>query len=119
MVKQYTGGRGTTVSIDAACIKDSLMNLLKVTGNAGRVITMGFSTAATEVNQFLITSKELDVRGSRLQNRMFGKAIELIQEGKLDLNGSASHTFPIDRAQEAFDFADTHDPSIRKIVFTF
>ena len=119
MVKQYTGGRGTTVSIDAACIKDSLMNLLKVTGNAGRVMTMGFSTAATEVNQFLITSKELDVRGSRLQNRMFGKAIELIQEGKLDLNGSASHTFPIDRAQEAFDFADTHDPSIRKIVFTF
>ena len=82
MVKQYTGGRGTTVSIDAACIKDSLMNLLKVTGNAGRVMTMGFSTAATEVNQFLITSKELDVRGSRLQNRMFGKAIELIQEGK-------------------------------------
>ena len=119
MVKQYTGGRGTTVSIDAACIKDSLMNLLKVTGNAGRVMTMGFSTAATEVNQFLITSKELDVRGSRLQNRMFGKAIELIQEGNLDLNGSASHTFPIDRAQEAFDFADTHDPSIRKIVFTF
>lgn len=42
-----------------------------------------------------------------------------IQEGKLDLNGAASHTFPIDRAQEAFDFADTHDPSIRKIVFTF
>ncbi len=119
MVKQYTGGRGTTVSIDAVCLKDSLMNLLKVTGNAGRVMTMGFSTAATEVNQFLITSKELDVRGSRLQNRMFGKAIELIREGKLDLNGSVSHTFPIEQAQEAFDFSDTHDPSIRKIVFTF
>ena len=119
MVKQYTGGRGTTVSIDAACTRDSLMDLLKVTGNAGRVMTMGFSTAAVEVNQFLITSKELDVRGSRLQNRMFGKAIQLIKEGKLDLNGSASHTFPIDQAQKAFDFSDTHDPSIRKIVFTF
>ena len=119
MVKQYTGGRGTTVSIDAACTKDSLMDLLKVTGNAGRVMTMGFSTAAVEVNQFLITSKELDVRGSRLQNRMFGKAIDLIREGKLDLSGSVSHTFPIEKAQEAFDFSDTHDPSIRKIVFTF
>ena len=92
---------------------------MKATGNAGRVITMGFSTDPTEINQFLITSKELDVRGSRLQNRMFGKAIEMIREGKLDLNGVVSHTFPLIEAQKAFDFADTHDPSIRKIVLTF
>lgn len=118
-VKEYTHDRGPTVSIDAACVKNSLMMLLEATGNAGRVITMGFSTAPTEVNQFLITSKELDVRGSRLQNKMFGKAIEMIKDGKLDLTGSASHTFPLTQAQKAFDFVDTHDPSIRKVVFTF
>lgn len=118
-VMEYTNGRGATVSIDAACVKDSLLNLLKATGNAGRVITMGFSTAPTEVNQFLITSKELDVRGSRLQNKMFGKAIEMINAGTLDLAGSVSHTYPLTRAQEAFNFLDTRDPSIRKIVLTF
>lgn len=118
-VKEYTYGHGSTVSIDSACTKDSLLSLLKATGNAGRVMTMGFSVAPTEVNQFLITSKELDVRGSRLQNKRFGKAIDMINEGTLDLNGSVSHTFPIEKAQEAFDFVDTHDPSIRKIVFTF
>lgn len=118
-VLEYTGGRGSTVSIDAACVKDSLLLLLKATGNAGRVITMGFSTAATEVNQFLITSKELDVRGSRLQNKMFGKAISMLRERTLDLTGAVSHTFPLTKAQEAFDFVDTHDPSIRKVVLTF
>lgn len=118
-IKEYTFGHGTTVSIDASGTKDSLMTLLKVTGNAGRVMTMGFSTAPVEANQFLITSKELDVRGSRLQNKMFGKAIEMIREGKLDLTGSVSHTFPLTKAQEAFDFVDSRDPSIRKIVFTF
>lgn len=118
-VKEYTYGHGATVSIDAVCNKDSLINLLQATGNAGRVMTMGFSTAGTEINQFLITSKELDVRGSRLQNKMFGKAIDLINEGKLDLNNSVSHTFPLTKAQEAFDFVDSHDPSIRKIVLTF
>ena len=71
------------------------------------------------VNQFLITSKELDVRGSRLQNKRFGDAIRLINEGKLDLNGSVSHTFPLVKAQEAFDFVDSRDPSIRKIALTF
>ncbi len=118
-VNEYTYGHGATVSIDSACTKDSLYQLLKATGNAGRIITMGFSVAPTEVNQFLVTSKELDIRGSRLQNKMFGKAIELIKEGKLDLNGTVSHTFPLLKAQEAFDFADSHDPSIRKIVLTF
>lgn len=118
-VKEYTEDHGATVSIDAACTKDSLIQLLNATGNAGRVITMGFSIDPTEVNQFVITSKELDIRGSRLQNHKFGEAIQLINEGKLDLNGIVSHTFHLNKAQEAFDFVDSHDPSIRKIVLTF
>lgn len=118
-VREYTNGHGATVSIDASGTSDSLMKLLRATGNAGRVMVMGFSTAPIEINQFLITSKELDVRGSRLQNKRFGDAIRLIQEGKLDLKGSVSHTFPLTKAQEAFDFVDSRDPSIRKIVLTF
>lgn len=117
--RELTGGYGPTVSIDAACTKDSLLTLLNATGNAGRVMTMGFSVAPTEVNQFVITSKELDVRGSRLQNKKFQTAIDLIKEGKLDLSGTVSHTYPLEKAQEAFDFVDAKDPSIRKIVLTF
>lgn len=118
-VREITGGYGATVSIDAACAGDSLMSALKCTGNAGRVITMGFSAADTPVNQFLITSKELDVRGSRLQNRRFGEAIELLKEGKVSLEGAVSHTFRLSDAKEAFEFADSRDPVIRKIAFTF
>ena len=118
-VKEYSNGRGPTVTIDAACTKDSLMNAIKVTGNAGRVITMGFSISPTEVNQFLITSKELDVRGSRLQNKKFGEAIKLINEGKIDLSGAVSHTFNYLDAQRAFDFIDSKDYSIRKIALLF
>ena len=118
-VREYTGGHGSTVSIDASGTRDSLLKLLTVTGNAGRVMVMGFSTAPAEINQFLVTSKELDVRGSRLQNKKFGEAIELIKAGKLDLSGSVSHTFPFTKAQEAFDFIDSRDPSIRKVVLTF
>lgn len=117
--KEYTEGYGPTVSIDAACTKDSLLTLLKATGNAGRVVTMGFSVAATEVNQFLITSKELDVRGSRLQNKKFKTAIDLIEEGKISLKGSISHTMPFLEAQKAFDLIDSKNADIRKIVLTF
>lgn len=118
-VREYTDGYGTTVSIDAACLKTSLLELLKATGNTGRVMTMGFSVAPTDVNQFLITAKELDVRGSRLQNKKFGEAIDLINEGKLNLNGTVSHTYPFLKAKEAFAFVASGDPSIRKVALTF
>ena len=119
-VKEYTtDAYGPTLSIDCACTKDSLGTLIRVAGNASRVITMGFSIAPTEVTNFGITSKELDIRGSRLQNKKFQTAIDLINEGKLDLDHKISHTFNILDAQKAFDFNDSRDPSIRKIVFTF
>ena len=119
-VKEYTtDAYGPTLSIDCACTKDSLGTLIKVTGNAGRVITMGFSVTPTEVTNFGITSKELDIRGSRLQNRKFQQAIDMVKAGTLDLDHKISHTFHYLDAQKAFDFADSRDPSIRKIVLTF
>lgn len=116
---ELTDGYGPTVTIDVACFKGSLLTACQATGNAGRVITMGFSVAPDEINQFVITSKELDVRGSRLQNRKFQAVIDLVNEGKVDLSNSVSHTFNFLDAQKAFDFNDSHDPSIRKIVLTF
>ena len=118
-VREYTGGYGVTVSIDAACTSDSLGRLLEATGNAGRVITMGFSIDNTPVTQFKITSKELDIRGSRLQNKKFQGVIDLVNEGKLNLKDSVSHTYHFTDAQKAFDFIDSKDPSMRKIVLTF
>ena len=80
---------------------------------------MGFGTETDYINQFVITSKELDVRGSRLQNRKFQTVIDMVNKGEINLKGSVSHTFKIEDAQEAFDFADSKDPSIRKIAFIF
>lgn len=117
--RALTGGYGATVTIDAACVKGSLMTALRATGNAGRVITMGFSVSPDEVNQFMITSKELDVRGSRLQNSKFQTVIDMVENGTIDLSGSISHRYYFEDAQEAFNLVDSHDPSIRKIVLTF
>lgn len=115
-IDELTEGRGVTVSMDAACTKDSLMRIMEVTGNAGRVMALGFSTAPTEINQFLIASKELDIRGSRLQNNKFKEAIAMIQSGELDFTGEVSHVFSLEDAQKAFDFIDSRDESIRKVV---
>ncbi|SDY18962.1 L-gulonate 5-dehydrogenase [Evansella caseinilytica] len=115
-ISEYTAGRGVSVSMDAVCSRDSLMQLMKITGNAGRVMALGFNTQPIEINQFLIASKELDIRGSRLQNHKFSEAIELIKAGKLDFTGEVSHTFKLEEAQKAFDFIESRDPLLRKVA---
>ena len=101
---ELTDGYGPTVVIDAACFHGSFLTACKCAGNAGRVITMGFGVDPDEINQFAITSKELDVRGSRLQNRKFQTVIDMVNKGKVNLNNSISHRFYFEDAQKAFDF---------------
>lgn len=117
--KELTDGYGVTVAIDCAFIPQSMLILTEACGNAGRVMSMGFSVEPVPVNPFWITSKELDVRGSRLQNRKFQLVIDRINRGEVDLKGSVSHTFSLLEAQKAFDFAMSGDPSYRKVVLTF
>jgi L-gulonate 5-dehydrogenase len=118
-IREITDGYGVTVSVDAACTKDTLPFLLNVTGNAGRVITMGFSEEKSEVTQLKITAKELDVRGSRLQNKRFQEVLDLIEADQLDLTGTVSHVYKFADIQKAFDLIDSGDTSIRKVVISF
>lgn len=118
-VMGLTAGYGATASIDAACTRDSLPLLIKCTGNAGRVITMGFIEEPSEVAQFRITAKELDIRGSRLQNKRFPTVIKLFEEGKISFEGMISHVMPYYDIQKALDLIDSRDPSVKKIVLRF
>jgi L-gulonate 5-dehydrogenase len=114
----YTAGDGVTVAIDAACTQDSVMHALTAASHAGRVLVMGFSAVPTPISQFLISSKELDVRGSRLQHGRFPEAIGLVRDGAVDLTGAVSHTFPLADAQAAFDALLGRDPAVRKVALT-
>ena len=117
--KELTGGYGPTVTIDAACVKGSLLGACKASGNLGRIITMGFSVAPDEINQFVITSKQLEIHGSRLHSHLFGEAVKLVEERKVNLDGVVSHHFPFMDCHKAFDFVESRDPSMRKVVLTF
>ncbi|MDR1253316.1 MAG: alcohol dehydrogenase catalytic domain-containing protein [Treponema sp.] len=117
-LKEYTRW-GPTVSIDAAGFPGSLPLLTDLTCNAGRVITMAFLDEPSPVQQFKITAKELDVRGSRLQNNKFEEVIAALKAGKISLEGAVSHVIPFTDAIDAFKMIDAGDPSIRKVVLAF
>lgn len=118
-VRKLSGGYGPTVSIDAAGISSSLADLAEVTCNAGRVITMAFSEEPSQIAMFKITAKELDIRGSRLQNNKFEEVIDAVKNGLIDISGLVSHKIPFEKTKEAFELIDSKDPSVKKIALIF
>ncbi|MDR2150472.1 MAG: alcohol dehydrogenase catalytic domain-containing protein [Spirochaetaceae bacterium] len=117
-LQEYTRW-GPTVSIDAAGFTGSLPLLTELTCNAGRVITMAFLDEPSPVQQFKITAKELDIRGSRLQNNKFKEVIAAYNAGKIKIEGAVSHVYPFADAIAAFERIDSGDPAVKKIALAF
>lgn len=117
-LREYTGW-GPTVSIDAAGFTGSLPLLTELTCNAGRIVTMALLDEPSPVQQFRITGKELDIRGSRLQNNKFEEVIAAYRAGKIRIEGAVSHVMPFDDAIKAFELIDSGSPEIKKIALAF
>jgi len=116
-LREYTKW-GPSVSIDAAGFAESLSLLTEVSSNAGRIVTTGFLDRPSEVQQLRITAKELDIRGSRLQNKKFEEVICAYKAGKIKLEGSVSHVIPFADAVGAFEMLDSRKEDIKKAVFS-
>jgi L-gulonate 5-dehydrogenase len=83
-VKRLTDGMGADVSIDAACVGETLKQAIACTRNAGVVVTMGFADRPIQATELQITKNELDIRGSRLNNHKFPQVIDWFVSGKID-----------------------------------
>lgn len=63
-----------------------------------------------------ISSKELDLLGIFRYANVYKKAIELIAKGKIDLKTLITHHFPLEKTQEALEFADKSKDKCIKVI---
>ncbi|MBC7320655.1 hypothetical protein H5T89_08400 [bacterium] len=63
-----------------------------------------------------ISSKELDLLGIFRYANVYKKAIDLVAKGKIDLKSLITHHFPLEKTQEALEFADKNKDKCIKIV---
>lgn len=118
-VLELTDGLGVDVSIDAACVLESLECAYKSTRAGGIVVTMGFSDKIVPIKEFAITSKELDIRGSRLNNNKFSKVIEWVESGKLEPKNIISDYFHFTDIDKAFEKLKNDPENTMKVILTF
>lgn len=118
-VNEFTGGEGMPVVIDAACTLESFPLALDLASPAGRVVILGLLAAPSAVASVAITKKELDVVGSRLNNRRFPEVIDSMERGLYTPERLRTHSFPFTEAQKAFDLILNHPDQVRKIILMF
>ncbi|RRD66166.1 Zn-dependent oxidoreductase [Fretibacterium sp. OH1220_COT-178] len=117
-IADWTQGVGASVVIDAACVPELFASLLGMASPAGRVAHLGFSERPAQFLPLDITKKELTICGSRLSRRMFPRVIDWFSNG-VDPEKLVSHTFPVERVEEAFRLIEERPLETSKVLLTF
>jgi Threonine dehydrogenase and related Zn-dependent dehydrogenases len=106
-----TGGRGADVAFDCTNSSDGILVAMHCARPAGRVVLTGISGAEEDpVPVSVARRRGLGVQWCRRFLNNYPATLALAASGRLDVAPSVTHSFPLDRAQEAFqlvaDYAD-------------
>lgn len=118
-VRTLTDGIGADVAIDAACVGKTLEQAALAVRPAGVVVTMGFKDVQAPISEFHITSRELDIRGSRLNNNKFPQVIRWFEEGKLDPARIITDRIPFTDIEKGFRKLKDDPENTMKIILEF
>ena len=106
IVRAATDGDGADVVIAAIGVPQLVNQLLELTRPGGRVnLFAGYSgLGEATISANLIHYGELVVTGTSACTRdTFRTALNLLQSGQVDVSSLASHRFPLDQVQAAFE----------------
>jgi threonine dehydrogenase-like Zn-dependent dehydrogenase len=84
-IPEITGGRMVEAFLEASGASAAVRSSLDLIHYAGRIAFLGFPKEEISLPTYLITKKELDVRGSRNSVQEFPLAIKLIAEKAVDV----------------------------------
>ncbi len=104
-MNDYTAGKGTfDVMYECSGAQPALSGGLAAMRPRGVVLQLGLGGDMT-IPMMVVTSRELDLRGSFRFHEEFATAVHLMQSGLIDVKPLISHTLPLDEAEQAFQIA--------------
>ena len=116
----FTNNEGASLIFEATANINVLETCIQsIAAPAARVVVLGFTSELVKIPQVTIMSRELDVIGTRLNNKKFPQVIEWFTKGLVQPEKILSHVFTFDEAQKAFELTDTNPELVCKIVLTF
>lgn len=128
-VKEITGsamvggeevGYGFDVCIEAVGLPTTFQACIDCAAFGGRVVLIGVGKQNLDFNFTLIQKKELNIFGSRNALRKdFIELIDLVKDGKVDLEKIVTDIYPFNDAAQAFEDFSTKGGNMLKVGIDF
>ncbi|HEY6058313.1 MAG TPA: alcohol dehydrogenase catalytic domain-containing protein [Candidatus Limnocylindrales bacterium] len=105
-----TDGRGIDVAFEAAGENDAFETGIAVAAPLGQVIVVGIpSVDRTTFTASVARRKGLTIKLSRRMNRVYPRAVSLVERGVIDVQSVVTASLPLDRYDEAFGVASRRE----------
>ncbi len=106
------------VVFEASGEQDAINNALKILKPGGKLVLIGIPTSAEYTfNMDLMRRKELSVVNVRRQNHCVQEAIDLVVEGKIEIEKMVTHNFSLEETAAAFDMVEGYkDGAIKAMI---
>jgi L-iditol 2-dehydrogenase len=114
-ILEETGGRGVDVAFDCSNRSEPLSQCVHAARPAGRVVMTGIS--GEEDDPMPVSAarrKELTLQWCRRFRHNYPAAIALLAAGSVDVRGLITHSFPLERTQEAFELVANYADNVLK-----
>lgn len=118
-VRELTSGRGADVTIEAVggAQERSITDAVAATATRGRIVILGtFAKAPQPFPAYAFKNRELTIMGSHGHPSTFAPTLELVAQGRLRPADLITHTFPLDRTEDAFHLIDARRDGVIKVV---
>ena len=111
---------GFDVCIEAVGLPSTFQNCIDAAAFGGKIVLIGVGKKNLDFNFTLLQKKELNVFGSRnAMKKDFIELIDLVKEGKVDLEKIITNTYKFDDAAKAFNDFATNGGEMLKVVLDF
>jgi L-iditol 2-dehydrogenase/threonine 3-dehydrogenase len=116
-VKNCFGEEGFQVGMEAAGVQASLDALMANVEKGGDIVILGVYAENPTVNMFFLGEHELNVFGSMMYKQEdYEAAVEMIGNGKINLEPLISNHFPFDKYLEAYKFIEEQGDKTMKVM---
>ncbi len=103
-VRRLTGGVGVDVAFEVVGHSQTQEQALACLRTGGRLVLVGYSPEAMQLNSGRVMFRELEIVGSLgCRPRDYPRVIELVRQGRVRVVEMVTHRVPLDRIGEAFD----------------
>lgn len=115
-VREFTGGYGAHVVMDATGEVEAAESAFSLVGSAGRVVLLTLSAEPIRVQPWQLVRQELTVLGSRLSRADFGELVELAATGRAPIEKLVTHRYPLAAVAQAYRDARARVDNLVKTV---